>query len=71
MFPRCLTVFTNIASAKDYCFDSMPEGFFYRKKRNSMYHTYSGNMNAEKFQKDKQYHLDKLLDWCNNLSQVY
>lgn len=60
-----------IAFVKDYGFDNMPDGFFYRKRMNSMYHLYKCNMDAEKFQKDKQYHLDKLLDWCNNLSQVY
>lgn len=60
-----------IAFAKDYGFEKMPSGFFYRKRTNAMYHLYKCKNDMEKFNKDKQDHLDKLLDWCNNLSQVY
>ena len=60
-----------IAFVKDYGFHNMPDGFFYRKRMSSMYHLYKCKMDAEEFNKNKQDHLDKLLDWCNNLSQVY
>lgn len=60
-----------IAFVKEYGFDNMPDGFFYRKRMKFMYHLYKCKMDTEEFNKNKQAHLDKLLDWCNNLSQVY
>lgn len=60
-----------ITFVRDYGFDNMSDGFFYRKRMNSMYHLYKCKMDTEEFNKNKQVHLDKLLDWCNNLSQVY
>lgn len=48
----------------------IPEGFKYTKSRCHLEHRYDKKMSMEDFEKEKQKHLDILLEWCRNLPEL-
>lgn len=59
-----------IMFARDYGFDTMPDGFICNKKDNTVRYEYAHGMAYDKFLEDKQKHLKALLDWCEGLVSV-
>ena len=59
-----------IMFAKDYGFDTMPDGFAYNEKDNVIRHEYDRGIDYDKFVEDKQRHLEALLAWCNGLVSI-
>lgn len=59
-----------IMFSMDYRFDTLPDGFTYKKSGNSIHHRYPSGIDYDKFIEDKEKHLNKLLDWCDSLRSI-